>query len=212
MKVNKFFLEQQKGFTLGELLITVSIMMILGVVVIITIKPAELLRQSRDARRISDLSELNIAIERYIAQVRPVVLGSDRSNGLGSGACYVSLASNTGLDVNTCGGRFAGVNGTVISASNSRVLSGTGWIPVKLTDIPAGTPFAVLPVDPKSPNTAGANLSLVTDDLYYAYAKQGKRFEINARLESKKYASSSVTDGGDNNSLYEVGIGIGLNL
>ncbi len=202
------FLNLRRGFTLGELLITVSIMMILGVVIIITIKPAELLRQSRDAKRISDLSELNIALERYIAQVKPPALGADRS----SGACYISLASASGLDTNTCGGRFASVGGATITASNARVLNGTGWIPVRFTDIPAGVPFGVLPVDPKSPNTAGANLNLVTDDLYYAYAKQGKRFEINARLESKKYASSSVTDGGDNNNLYEVGIGIGLNL
>ncbi|HEY4525527.1 MAG TPA: prepilin-type N-terminal cleavage/methylation domain-containing protein, partial [Candidatus Paceibacterota bacterium] len=49
----------RKSFTLIELLIVIAIVAILSTVVIITLNPAELLRQSRDSVRLSDLSLMN---------------------------------------------------------------------------------------------------------------------------------------------------------
>src|ERR1039458_7608646 len=55
----------RKGFTLIELLVVIAIIAILAVVVVLTLNPAELLRQSRDANRVSDLATLNAAINIY---------------------------------------------------------------------------------------------------------------------------------------------------
>ncbi|HEY4526144.1 MAG TPA: prepilin-type N-terminal cleavage/methylation domain-containing protein, partial [Candidatus Paceibacterota bacterium] len=49
----------RSSFTLIELLIVIAIVAILSTVVIITLNPAELLRQSRDSVRLSDLSLMN---------------------------------------------------------------------------------------------------------------------------------------------------------
>ena len=46
----------KKGFTLIELLIVIAIIAILAVVVVLVLNPAELLRQSRDSQRLSDIS------------------------------------------------------------------------------------------------------------------------------------------------------------
>jgi prepilin-type N-terminal cleavage/methylation domain-containing protein len=53
------------GFTLIELLVVIAIIAILAVVVILTLNPVELLRQSRDANRLSDMSTLSDALNVY---------------------------------------------------------------------------------------------------------------------------------------------------
>ncbi|MBI2888821.1 MAG: prepilin-type N-terminal cleavage/methylation domain-containing protein, partial [Candidatus Liptonbacteria bacterium] len=47
---------QEKGFTLIELLVVIAIVAILAVVLILTLNPAQILAQSRDSTRISDLN------------------------------------------------------------------------------------------------------------------------------------------------------------
>ncbi len=83
MKGNK---KIKKGFTLIELLVVIAIIAILSVVVILTLNPAELLRQSRDSNRISDLSVTKSAIAFYLASV---------SSGISIGSstyCYVDAS------------------------------------------------------------------------------------------------------------------------
>ena len=55
----------RSGFTLIELLVVIAIIAILAVVVILTLNPAQLLAQSRDANRVSDMATLNSAINLY---------------------------------------------------------------------------------------------------------------------------------------------------
>ncbi len=62
-------LKNQKGFTLIELLVVIAIIAILAVVVILTLNPAELLRQSRDSNRVSDFATLKSAIGLYSEDV-----------------------------------------------------------------------------------------------------------------------------------------------
>ncbi len=50
------------GFTLIELLVVVGIITILGVVVLVSVKPAQRLSETRDARRAQDLNQLLSAI------------------------------------------------------------------------------------------------------------------------------------------------------
>src|ERR1700679_2456531 len=82
MKGNK---KTKKGFTLIELLVVIAIIAILSVVVILTLNPAELLRQSRDSNRISDLSVTKSAISFYLASVSTPSIGT-------STVCYVDAS------------------------------------------------------------------------------------------------------------------------
>jgi type II secretory pathway pseudopilin PulG len=53
---------RRSAFTLIELLVVIAITEILSVVVMLTLNPAELLRQSRDSTRIADMGTLNTAV------------------------------------------------------------------------------------------------------------------------------------------------------
>ena len=47
-------MRMKKGFTLVELLIVIGIVAILATIVVLVINPVELLKESRDSRRLSD--------------------------------------------------------------------------------------------------------------------------------------------------------------
>ena len=202
--------KQAKGFTLIELLIVIGIIAILATVVILTLNPAELLRQARDSTRVSDVATIKSAFSLYLADVAPPDLGD-------TDICYTSLAADydAATVVGSCGGRFSATAGfTTISTSTDRSVDGTGWIPVDLTGISSGAPVAALPVDPVSPNTDGTAAATTFDDYFYAYgisATAGSdAFEINTRLESTKFHDQMAADGGDNDELYEAGTEPGL--
>jgi prepilin-type N-terminal cleavage/methylation domain-containing protein len=56
---------KQKGFTLTELLIVVSIIVVLGLAILVGINPLSQIFKGYDARRKSDLSRIKIAMEAY---------------------------------------------------------------------------------------------------------------------------------------------------
>jgi prepilin-type N-terminal cleavage/methylation domain-containing protein len=203
----------RKGFTLIELLIVIGIIAILAAAVVLTLNPAELLRQSRDSTRISDLTAVKSALALYLADVTSPSMG-DPAN------CYTSLRDTTGLAAN-CGGRFAGgvtqpPAAAPVSDAARRAVDNSGWIKVAFTSISSGSPLPSLPVDP-SDNTT----------YFYAYRNGGTgntQYELNANLESVKFAddnpgatdtpqaSVEETDGGNAEGLYEVGTYPGLSL
>jgi prepilin-type N-terminal cleavage/methylation domain-containing protein len=77
----------RSSFTLIELLIVLAIVTILSVVVIVTLNPAELLRQSRDSNRLSDLATLNSALGMY---------NTDIGGSMGSSSVvYISIPDTT---------------------------------------------------------------------------------------------------------------------
>src|SRR3989339_611637 len=55
-----------RSFTLIELLIVIAILALLMSIIIITLNPAELLKKSRDTKRVSDLNALRTAINLYV--------------------------------------------------------------------------------------------------------------------------------------------------
>ena len=82
-------------FTLIELLVVIAIIAILMVVVVITLNPGQLLAQSRDSNRLSNMSTLKTALSLYTADVATTTtLGT-------KGICYSYMSSGSGTT--TCG-------------------------------------------------------------------------------------------------------------
>jgi prepilin-type N-terminal cleavage/methylation domain-containing protein len=204
MKGNK---KIKKGFTLIELLVVIAIIAILSVVVILTLNPAELLRQSRDSNRISDLSVTKSAISFYLASVSTPALGQ-------SGYCYTDAAASTSAgsatsySTTTCGAWFPQASGTAVTLySSSTAVDSTGWIPIAFStssanQIPGGSPLGALPHDPVNNN--GWN--------FYSYeaSTTSNQFKLDAHMESQKYSLNGPndvvsTDGGVDPNSYEVG-------
>lgn len=196
-----------KGFTLIELLVVIAIIAILAVVVVLTLNPAELLRQSRDSNRISDFATLKSALSLYLVDSTSPNLASTT---FGYGSCYLSSTSGNGTTTAKCG-TFTNTYTSNVSTTSSlyRGVSGTGWIPVNFSGISEGTPFSSLPVDPVN-----------NSQNYYAYAATttgGYLFELDTFMESKKYGYNGTNDvvsgdGGNSTSTYEVGNAPGLSL
>ena len=193
----------QKGFTLLELIIVIGILAILGSVAVLVLNPAELFRQARDSSRVQDLSNIASAMGQYISSVSGFDLNgtsfanAECASGPG-GKVYVYANPTTQSFANRGGGY-------VITAS--RIIDGSGWMPVPFSDMTTGSPIAILPVDPTN-----------SGDLVYRYAcAQGPAtFELNATFESEKYTVGTdeklTKDGGDNDSFYEVGTDPGLDF
>jgi len=201
------------GFTLIELLVVIAIVAILSVVVVLTLNPAQLLAQSRDSNRTSDMATLKTGLSLYLADVTPVVLASASS----SVRCYVSATSTVAATIPAnCGTRYVGTSLTTASTTNMRAIDGTGWIGYQTGTngpnfnlISAGAPFGQLPVDPS--NTA---------TYFYSYAADitNQTFKFAVHMESKKFqfgggaadVEGNTIDGGTNDNAYEVGTNVKL--
>lgn len=188
-----------KGFTLIELLIVIGITAFLFAALIITLNPAELLRQARDSTRISDLGTLRSAVALYLSDVSSPNLAS--STG-GYADCYTSATAST------CAAAGIGtVNVTSSQVANRRSNNSSGWLPVNFAAISSGAPIGNLPLDPTNDSTH-----------YYGYVATSTNlgFKITANgFESSKYSNGGgsdvvSTDGGNYASIYEVGTALGL--
>lgn len=126
-----------QGFTLVELLVVIAIIAILAAVVILVINPVELTKRGRDATRLSDLANLQQAIN-------------------------ITVQEATGSSV-LCNGT-PGACGPFNSKDGTRAVNGTGWVSVDLTKQKAIS-IPVLPVDPV--NDATYNYSYQSDGASY---------------------------------------------
>ena len=201
--------KQTKGFTLIELLVVIGIVAILSAVVILTLNPAELLKQSRDSNRLSDMATLKSALSLYLADVITPVLATPVSAPNYTN-CFVTngqTATNVATTTLGCGVFVAAGTNVTTTALNLRNVNGLGWIPVDMTTISSGAPVGSLPVDPSN-----------TSALYYAYkASSTLVFEIDvAGIESTKFTTTPndirANDGGSRIDIYEVGTAPGLAL
>ena len=196
---------QKKGFTLIELLVVIAILAILSVVVILTINPAQMLKQARDSQRVSDMATMKSAISLYLADVSNLA-----ATALGSSStCYLSSAPGIASGAAGCNSRMSTGDTVVASttAANAASTTGGGWIKIDFSGISSGAPIGSLPIDP------------VNNAVYfYSYATNASpnyQFEINSDMESTRYAASGTsdvesTDGGTNTAVYEVGTSLSL--
>ncbi len=191
--MNRF--EFQKAFTLIELLIVIGILAVLATTVLLVINPAQMVKQSRDANRITEITSINQALLLYQS------FGGSTNMGT-HGDVYVSIpsaqanCSDLGLPALSSGSYHCSTSG------NYRNIDGTGWIPVNLSSVQssAGTLFSNLPIDP---------VNTVANGLYYTYIPGS--WALSATLESDKYlASNAVADGGRSSTRFETGNDLSL--
>lgn len=185
-------IKENKGFTLVELMVVITILAILAAIIIFALNPGQLFARARDSQRFSDLRALNTAINYYmLVTTTPYLDNATNTTCYGTATTptlytTVETGSSTGWTWNT-----TGVTG--------RLLDGTGWLKINFTatnEIPLGA----LPWDPKNLGNSGS------PSTFYAFAcSSSLSFEINTNLESTYYKIQEVGDGGDISGLYEVG-------
>ncbi|PIT92616.1 MAG: hypothetical protein COU08_01305 [Candidatus Harrisonbacteria bacterium CG10_big_fil_rev_8_21_14_0_10_42_17] len=217
---------QRKGFTLIELLIVIGILAILATTVVLVLNPAQILQESRDTQRISDLGAVNSAIGLYLATVSNPTFGGGsldtdscgtlvwRASGAGNPIAAVPDANNPFVTGD------GGVVLTSVPTTGFRNVDGTGWVSANISQVSGGSPLAVLPTDPSAENASSV---APLDGVGHFYAFQcditpnALVYEINANMESAKFGNSGgsdveSTDGGDNADIYELGTRPGFNL
>lgn len=185
-----------KGFTLIELLVVIAIVAILSVVVILSLNPAELLKQARDSNRFSDMATIKSAISLYLADVSTPDVAAVLNE------CRATAAQTQAQ----CDVYF----GTVLAAAatvpaNPRAVDGNGWVSVNFNNISSGSPVSQLPLDPV--NNGGAT------GYFYAYKGQDSNltFKLVTKLESTKYnVAGYLVEGGIDATSYEVGTDLAL--
>lgn len=191
---------KKRGFTLVELIIVITILVVLGVVVIALIDPAEILAQSRDAQRISDLATLKGAIQLVLSNTTP-------STTYCQGTAAPNTAGNIFVSTGTAVGG-SGYNVTAVATSTLQSADGTGWVRMNFTGLSSGSAIAALPRDPTNVYTT-AN----TNGLYYRWGCNNNtgryEYEVDAALESAKYKpgctasnceDKGTLDGGNSNA------------
>jgi len=186
--------KSHKGFTLIELLITVAIVAVLMTVTVVALNPAEYLKKSRDIKRITDLTNLQLALQ---------IVAADKS--ISMGVCdgtkiYASVPSETPLSNDNLP---SGVSWVQVSQANLMKTDGTGWIPIDFNSFASkGIRLPALPIDPKNS---------VNDYLFYTYTcNSNRQFVLTAWFESQYFGPKgqdpkSKSDGGPDPYLYEVG-------
>ncbi len=203
------FLHARTGFTLIELLIVIAIVSVLSVIVIVTINPAELLKKSRDTNRLSDMANLNQALNWFLTD-------SGGGGSMGSpNTVYVSIADPTATSTTPTQCQGVGLPSLPSSwsyncpaSSTLQKVDGTGWIPVNFISMSSKAPFATLPKDP---------LNTSSTRNYYTYTVTSQnQWNLTTSLEAtvNKLGGNSdkVSTNGDPvlNHVYETGPKLGL--
>lgn len=234
----------KKGFTLIELLIVIGILAILATTVVLVLNPAQILAETRDTQRVSDLGAVHSAIGLYLATVANPTFGSG-ADETGTIACGTQIWRSSGAGAtiaaladanNPFASGSAGATLTSAPASGFRNIDGSGWVSAGhpatgfvagpttgFNAVSGGSPLGNLPTDPSAGSAASVE-TLITTGHFYAFqcgvGTGALQYEIDANMESTKFSGGATpgsadvegTDGGNLNTIYEVGTDPGLNL
>ncbi len=187
-------MRERASFTLIELLVVIAILAVLSVTVVFVLNPSDLIKQSKDSTRLTDLQTLNKALAFFD------VTNPDDFTGT-STVIYVSIpdttttCANLGLPTMPSSYSYHCVSTSTLALNN-----GSGWIPVNFTAISYGSPISRLPTDPVNATSTGE---------YYSYIPGGS-YKLTAHLTSEKYASKETLDNGLDPSLFEIGSNLSL--
>jgi prepilin-type N-terminal cleavage/methylation domain-containing protein len=183
-----------KSFTLIELLIVIAILALLMSIIIITLNPAEMLKKSRDTKRISNVKSINTALSIFQA-TRPTT-----STGTAN-IVYISIPDSSSTCANLgLPSLPSGYTYQCSTSTNHRKTNGTGWIPVNFDGLDIGSPLSSLPIDPTNTTSTG---------LYFTYVTGGS-WELTSQFESTSYSEQASTDGGIDPASFEFGTDLSL--
>ena len=135
-------MKNTKGFTLIELLVAVTILSVLAIVVLVGLKPATRMADSRDARRAQDLNQILTGIHECTI---------DKKDAASMGTCLGSTTVNTTYEI-VATGITSGCQATCTGAT-----SGTSCLPLDTT---LADYFVKLPADPTTQVTGHTGYSI----------------------------------------------------
>lgn len=181
-----------RAFTLIELLIVIAIIATLGSATVVVLNPTELVAQSRDSQRITDIKTIRDAINLWKIDNPSATMGTSQTVYISIPDISTTCANTTGLPVLPTGWSYG-----CVTQANLHNTNGTGWIPLDFRNINSGPLLSSLPTDPVNDISVGK---------YYSYIL-GTTYELNALLESSKSKENKVAqlDGGDDPYIYEAG-------
>ena len=180
------------GFTLLELMVVISIILILTAIIFFVLKPNEILSKTRDHQRIINLTS-------YETNIRLALLEPELSDNIGiPNVIYLSLKdSSANCDSFSSNIPVLPSGWSYKCSINPTKDDGTGWLPLNFSS----SSFAKsndLKLDP-----------LNKPPYYYSYVANGKKFELTAYLENAENratsSSPSADDEGTTLELYETG-------
>ncbi len=213
-----------RGFTLIELIVTVSILAILVTILIVAINPAEQLARARDSKRAGDLDAIRSAITLYVAQATSTVnlSGDVQVNGRCKGD--TDGTDKPTIFVNTSGApaititnypylQSAVTQGIATTSLASSTMSTVTWMPALIGASSGGSTLEKVPLDPTNGNGSGTTY-------YYVYVCDvtggtTRNFELNATFESTYFKTDldlDGLDGGSDSAKYEIGTDPALDL
>jgi len=180
----------KKGFTLIELLIVLALISILAGILIVVIKPQEIFRRARDAQRKGDLSNVQRAIDAYLADVM-------QNPNISVNWCTTSTISYSYPFTSAPAG-WPPTTGYTATGTTSTAVNGTGWVRYVTLASSTLVNLSSLPLDPLNSTVGGTGY-------FYAFVCTGNagEYELDAKLEGD--TASMQNDGGNQDGLYEVG-------
>lgn len=192
MFFNNKYKYNSSAFTLLEILIVIGILSTLATVVVYVLNPAELLKQSRDAKRLSEIQTLDDAIRFYTFNSGTLYYGTSSVVYLSLPDSNTNCSSYSNLPTLTGGWTYA-----CKPESTYRKVDGTGWIPVNFLSTQAGSSLSILPVDPTN-----------NSSYYYSYIPGS--WVLTVKIESVKYLPTAQNDGGSDTARFEIGSNLTL--